>query len=278
MKNYFKMVWKAMKMERKEHRSSFWVYLTLRALVLIVMILQFLNGNYENVFLCLLTLFLFIIPSFIQVGFKIELPSTLEIIILLFIFATEILGEIHAFYVRIPMWDTVLHTINGFLAAAIGFSLVDILNRHKRLEFNLSPFFMVLVAFCFSMTIGVVWEFFEYFVDTIFHMDMQKDTIIYTIRSVMLDPSLSNKVVTIDSIKDVMINGVALPFNGYIDIGLIDTMMDLIVNFIGAFVFSVFGFFYLKNRGKRSFVTQFIPRIKDKSKDYLSKLRREAEK
>lgn len=278
MKNRLRMTWRAMQMERREHKSSFWVYLILRAMVVVVMILQFLNRNYENVFFCLLTLFLLIIPSFIQVEFKIEIPTTLEIIILLFIFAAEILGEIHAFYVKIPLWDTLLHTMNGFLAAAIGFSLVDILNRNKRLEFHLSPLFMVLVAFCFSMTIGVVWEFFEFFMDSFFNMDMQKDTVIHAIHSVMLDPSMSNRVYSISSINEVLINGNALPVNGYIDIGLIDTMMDLIVNFIGAFIFSVFGFFYLKKRGKGTFVKRFIPRIKDKSKDYLLKLRKEAEK
>ncbi|MFQ6860935.1 MAG: hypothetical protein ACLROI_00505 [Beduini sp.] len=278
MKNRLRMTWKAMQMERREHKSSFWVYLILRAMVVIVMILQFFNRNYENVFFCLLTLFLLIIPSFIQVEFRIEIPTTLEIIILLFIFAAEILGEIHAFYVKIPLWDTLLHTMNGFLAAAIGFSLVDILNRNKRLEFHLSPLFMVLVAFCFSMTIGVVWEFFEFFMDSFFNMDMQKDTVIHAIHSVMLDPSMSNRVYTISSINEVWINGNALPVNGYIDIGLIDTMMDLIVNFVGAFIFSVFGFFYLKKRGKGTFVKRFIPRIKDKSKDYLHKLRKEAEK
>ncbi|MFQ9922047.1 MAG: hypothetical protein ACLRVU_00960 [Beduini sp.] len=278
MKNRLRMTWKAMQMERREHKSSFWVYLILRAMVVVVMILQFFNRNYENVFFCLLTLFLLIIPSFIQVEFRIEIPTTLEIIILLFIFAAEILGEIHAFYVKIPLWDTLLHTMNGFLAAAIGFSLVDILNRNKRLEFHLSPLFMVLVAFCFSMTIGVVWEFFEFFMDSFFNMDMQKDTVIHAIHSVMLDPTMSNRVYTISSINEVWINGNALLVNGYIDIGLIDTMMDLIVNFVGAFIFSVFGFFYLKKRGKGTFVKRFIPRIKDKSKDYLLKLRKEAEK
>lgn len=278
MKNRLRMTWKAMQMERREHKSSFWVYLILRAMVVIVMILQFFNRNYENVFFCLLTLFLLVIPSFIQVEFRIEIPTTLEIIILLFIFAAEILGEIHAFYVKIPLWDTLLHTMNGFLAAAIGFSLVDILNRNKRLEFHLSPLFMVLVAFCFSMTIGMVWEFFEFFMDSFFNMDMQKDTVIHAIHSVMLDPSMSNRVYTISSINEVLINGNVLPVNGYIDIGLIDTMMDLIVNFVGAFIFSVFGFFYLKKRGRGTFVKRFIPRIKDKSKDYLLKLRKEAEK
>lgn len=278
MKDRIKATWEAMKIERKEHRSSFIVYIVLRALVVLVMISQFSQKNYENVFFCFLTLFLLIVPSFIQVEFKIEIPSTLEIMILLFIFAAEILGEIHAFYVVIPMWDTLLHVLNGFLAAAIGFSLVDILNKSKKTQFNLSPIFMVLVAFCFSMTIGVVWEFFEFFMDQYMGMDMQKDTIIHTITSVMLDPTKQNKTVTIAGINDVLIHGQSLGLGGYLDIGLIDTMEDLLVNFLGAAVFSWFGFFYVKNKGKGRVVNQFVPRIKDKTKDYLARIKKRQKK
>lgn len=250
------------KKEIREHRSSFFVYIFLRTLVLITMVLQIFNQNYENAFLCILTLFLMIIPSFIQVEFKIELPSTLEIIILLFIFSAEILGEIQSFYIKFPMWDTILHTLNGFLAAAIGFSLVDLMNKGTRIKFQLSPLFMAIVAFCFSMTIGVIWEFFEFGMDTFAGLDMQKDTIINHITSVTLDPTKTNIPITIDGIKEVIINGKALGVGGYIDIGLIDTMYDLFVNFIGAIVFSFFGYFYVVNRGKGNFVNRFIPRLK----------------
>lgn len=156
---YFRHMAEAIKMELREHKSSFMVYLILRILVIVMLVLQVLNQNYENVFLCILTLLLLIVPSFVQVTFKIELPTTLEIIVLFFIFAAEILGEINEFYLLFPFWDTVLHTLNGFLAAAIGFSLVDLLNRSERTVFNLSPVFTAIVAFCFSMTIGVVWSF-----------------------------------------------------------------------------------------------------------------------
>ena len=254
----------AIKKEIREHRSSFFVYIFLRTLVLITMVLQIFNQNYENAFLCILTLFLMIIPSFIQVEFKIELPSTLEIIILLFIFSAEILGEIQSFYIRVPVWDTILHTLNGFLAAAIGFSLVDLMNKDTRIKFQLSPLFMAIVAFCFSMTIGVIWEFFEFGMDTFAGLDMQKDTIINYITSVTLDPTKTNVPITIDGIKEVIINGKALGVGGYIDIGLIDTMYDLFVNFIGAIVFSFFGYFYVVNRGKGNFVNRFIPRLKDR--------------
>lgn len=268
---------KALKMEIREHKSSFAVYLTLRALVILIMVLQIFNHNYENVFYCVLTLLLLIVPSFIQMEFKIEIPTTLEIIILIFIFAAEILGEIGSYYTKISIWDTMLHTLNGFLAAAIGFSLVDILNRNERAKIKLSPFYMAFVAFCFSMTIGVMWEFFECSMDLFLGADMQKDTIVNSISTVMLDPEGGTAVVHINDIKEVVINGEELGLGGYLDIGLLDTMKDLFVNFIGAVVFSVIGFFYVKQRGKGKFANRFIPRIKEEDADFLRIVQEEQE-
>ncbi len=278
MKKYFRLLSTAMKMEVKEHKSSFLVYFILRILVVLSMIRQFLNGNYENVFLCLLTLLLLVVPSFIQVKFRIELPTALEIIILLFIFAAEILGEIQEFYIMIPFWDTLLHTLNGFLAAAIGFSLVVLLNDNQKLVFTMSPLFIAVVAFCFSMTIGVIWEFFECAMDLFFHLDMQKDTVLHTISSVMLDPAGGNKPYVIKDIHSMVVNGQDLGLNGYLDIGLLDTMKDLFVNFIGAVVFSLLGFFYVKNRGKGSILRKLIPSRKTREQDYMEAAREDYRK
>lgn len=268
---------RALQMEQREHRSSFLVYFILRLLVIVVMVLQIFNRNYENVFLSVLTLLLLTIPSFVQVTMKVELPTTLEIIILVFIFAAEILGEISEFYLMYPFWDTILHTINGFLAAAIGFSLVDLLNRSEKMVFQLSPVFTAIVAFCFSMTIGVIWEFFEFGMDQILGYDMQKDTVIHTISSVMLNPEGRNVPAEISNITSVVINGKELGLGGYLDIGLIDTMKDLLVNFIGAAIFSVIGYFYVKNRGKGSLVRRFIPSKKKESQDFLKMIQMETE-
>ena len=267
--NRFRNMGDALHMELREHRSSFIVYFTLRLLVIVMMILQLMNRNYENVFLCILTLVLLVAPSFIQVTFKVELPTALEIIILLFIFSAEILGEISEFYLMFPFWDTVLHTLNGFLMAAIGFSMVDLLNRSEKIKFNLSPIFVAIVAFCFSMTIGVLWEFFEFGMDQIAGYDMQKDTVIHTIRSVTLDPQGRNVPFVISGITETAVNGTELGLGGYLDIGLIDTMQDLIVNFIGAFLFSVIGFFFVKNRGKGGVVRLLVPRRKQADRDFL---------
>lgn len=253
----------ALGVELREHKSSFAVYLVLRALVIIILVLQVLNQNYENVFYCVLTLLLLVVPSLIQMEFKIELPSTLEVIILIFIFAAEVMGEIGSYYTKFPNWDTMLHTMNGFLAAAIGFSLVDLLNTDSRIKFSLSPVYISIAAFCFSMTVGVFWEFFECAMDLYLHVDMQKDTIINSISTIMLDPAGGTKVYHIPDIQEVYINGQPLGLGGYLDIGLLDTMEDLFVNFIGAFVFSILGFFYIKNRGKGTFAKRFIPHRKN---------------
>jgi len=244
----------------KRDKVCFAVYAVLRLLVILSLVIALLRGNYENAVLCVGTLILLLVPAFVERRFKIELPTVLEVVVMCFIFAHTILGEIACFYVRVPGWDTMLHTLNGFICAGIGLSLIDLLNRHKRFKFELSPIYVILVAFCFSMTVGVLWEFFEFGSDMLFHTDMQKDTVIDSITSVMLDPANSNKPVTVNGITDAMVNGESLGLGGYLDIGLIDTMKDLLVNFVGAVIFSVGGFFYLKFRGQKNRIIEgFVP-------------------
>ncbi len=172
----------------RSSRRTFAFYSVLRALVILCAVRQLFWRNYEAFALCLLSLFLFLIPSFMEDHFKIEIPPLFEGIIYGFIFAAEILGEVDHFYIAIPGWDTMLHTLNGFLCAAIGFSMIDLLNRHSA-RVNLSPFYLVMVAFCFSMTVGVIWEFIEFAGDQFFGQDMQKDFIVRSFQSVTLDPT-----------------------------------------------------------------------------------------
>lgn len=257
---------KKVKVAPYANKRTLTVYLVLRALVIAVMVRAFFRGAYENMFMCGLTLVLMILPSILTKKLKIYLPSALEIVILCFIFAAEILGEISSFYINVPHWDTMLHTINGFLCAAVGFALVDLFNRDERFTFKLSPLFLAVVAFCFSMTIGVLWEFFEFSADHFFATDMQKDTIVHQINTVELDATKTNKVVKIKNIDDVIIvhtdgSEENLGLGGYLDIGIIDTMKDLFVNFIGAVVFSILGFIYVKTRGKGKIASSFIPRV-----------------
>ena len=248
----------------KNNRAAFVTWLLLRLLVLAAMVYSAVQGEYENVFICILVLFLFLLPSLLQKGLGIAFPSGFQILILVHIFACEILGELACYYVRFPHWDTVTHTVWGFLCAAIGYSLVDILNREDSTHFHLSPAFLAIVAFCFSMTIGVLWEFFEFSMDRLLGMDMQKDTVITSFTSVMLDPTQSNIPILLDNITDVAVNGESLGLGGYLDIGLFDTMEDLFVNLIGALTFALIGFFRFRRENARKIAEQFIPKITGK--------------
>lgn len=259
----------------KQHKGVFAVYVILRALVIAVGVFSFFSGNYQNFFLCVLSLILFLLPAFVEKNFGIDLPETLEIIVLLFIFAAEILGEISGFYVKVVFWDSMLHTVTGFLAAAIGFALIDIFNRNEHFKFQISPVYMAIAAFCFSMTVGAVWELFEFSMDFFFGLDMQKDMVITSLSSVSLDLTKSNEVITLSDIAATELvtkSGEVIRLSdygihGYLDIGIVDTMKDLFVNLIGALVFSVIGYFYIKTRGKGKLVRKFIPTIKEAKED-----------
>ena len=247
---------------KKQHKEVT-VRVILTILVVLCCVRHFMNGAFENVFTCILCLLLFSIPNFISKRFAIQLPVFLQVVIMIFIFSAEILGEVNAYYVRIPLWDTMLHTANGFLMAAIGFSLVDIFNRSERFLVKLSPVFVAIVAFCFSMTIGVLWEFFEFGMDMLFHTDMQKDFFVSAIHSVALNPNGHNVPVHME-IQSLLVNGEdwMAAYGGYLDIGLIDTMKDLFVNFIGAVAFSIIGYIYIKYRGHRqSVAAKLIPTV-----------------
>lgn len=250
----------------KRHRTR--RRLTIRGVLSFFIVLTFVRAafmhRYENMFVCVLSLVLFCVPMMIERSLDIDIPPVMEGIIYCFIFAAEILGEINSFYTIIPGWDTMLHTINGFLVAAVGFSLVDLFNRSERFSFKLSPLFLAIVAFCFSMTVGVLWEFFEFGADQMMGTDMQKDFIVQNINSVSLNPEGLNNVEHV-KVESLIVNGedwMEFP-GGYLDVGLIDTMKDLQVNFIGAVAFSIIGYFYVKTRGKGKLAASLIPIVLD---------------
>lgn len=241
--------------------KTFRLYMVLRALVITSLVLSIVQGQYENAALCALSLVLFLLPAFFEKQLKIEVPPLFEGIIYMFIFAAEILGEVDRFYTAIPGWDTMLHTMNGFLCAAIGFAIVDLLNRHSD-HFNLTPLYLAITAFCFSMTIGVLWEFIEFTCDQFWGLDMQKDFIVKNIASVTLDPTHSQVPYAVKNITKTIIETAdgdkVVIDGGYLDIGIIDTMKDLLVNFIGAIVCSVLGYLYIKTRDRNSIIGKLM--------------------
>ncbi|WP_442946214.1 MULTISPECIES: hypothetical protein [unclassified Oceanobacillus] len=241
------------------------VYVIFRAIAVFMLINQIPMQRWGDAFLLILTLALFEIPKLVERVFNIEIPNLLELIIIIFIFSSTILGELSDFYGYFKMWDTALHTLNGFLAAGVGFSLVYLLNRNAE-GINLSPLFLAIVTFCFSMTVGVMWEFFEYAADRWGNLDMQKDRIVQEINSVRIGENnalyqIENIQRTVIESKDPSGNVIETVIDhGYLDIGIIDTMKDLFVNLIGAIVFSVLGYLYARHDQKKyRFVRNFIP-------------------
>lgn len=242
-------------------------------MVVLTLIRCLVTRNFESAATCILVLLLFLLPAFLEDTLNLTIPPFFQAIIFAFIFAAEILGEINHYYVRIPGWDTILHTLNGFLFAAVGFSLIYLLNRESK-DFNVSPLYMALVAFCFSMTIGVVWEFFECAMDLFFNMDMQKDFIVKGINSVTLDPQQAGAVIHVKDIADTVIRTASgetfTVAGGYLDVGILDTMKDLLVNLIGAVVFSIIGYNSVKN-DKKSKVAESLMIMPNGSKKMIKK-------
>ena len=253
--------------KKKEEPAAFWTYVVLRFIVILILIRCILRGDIESAFVCVLVLVIYLLPQFVENRLNIDIPTTLEVVIFVFVFAAEILGELQSYFIKYSNWDTILHTSSGFLCAAVGFSLVDLLNRSDNVKVQLSPGYLAITAFCFSMTIGILWEFIEFSADRLFLLDMQKDTIVNQISSVSLDPTNSNISITVKGIKDVILvtdsGEQALGLGGFLDIGLYDTMEDLFVNFVGAVVFSVAAFFECKSE-KRPLTTALTLKRKKK--------------
>ena len=255
----------------KKNKKTFIVFTILRIMVILTAVRCAFTKNWESFATCILVLILFLLPALIEKWMDVSIPPLFQAIIFAFIFAAEILGEVDHYYVKIHGWDTMLHTINGFLFAAVGFSLIYLLNRGSK-NFNLSPFYLALVAFCFSMTIGVLWEFFECSMDQFFNMDMQKDFIVQEINSVSLDPDNAGNVIHVKNIAETVVttaSGDTTTIKGYLDVGILDTMKDLLVNLIGAVVFSTIGYLSLKKAKTSKVADSLMIRPNEKTEEEI---------
>lgn len=220
-------------------------------LVILSLILQLVFKEYHNALICVLTLILLLLPVLLQKKFKLIIPNGLLLLFYLVVYAAGILGEVYNFYIYFKWWDIVLHTLSGFLIASIGLSLFSLNTLEK--SFNIKPLLVSLFVLCFSMTISTMWEFNEYGIDKVFKTDYQKDTYVNTISSVDFDKSKNGKPVVINDISKTILydkkgSELAIIESGYLDIGLNDTMGDLLVNLIGAFLYAYLTYQYLKKR------------------------------
>lgn len=161
------------------------------------------------------------LPLLLARRFRVVIPAVFELLAIAFVFASLFLGEVRGFYTRFWWWDIVLHTASGFLLGIIGFLLVHVLNEIKEVDLHLKPGFVALFAFLFALGMGTLWEVFEFSMDSLFGMNMQK--------AMSGDAS-----------------------------GLTDTMWDLIVDAVGALVVSMLGYIYLKTARRRSFLQRWI--------------------
>lgn len=250
----------------KDNKITIIIYSILNIITLIYTIIELLNKDIQNIILCIVTILLLSLPFIIEKKFKLIIPNILKISIFIYIFGTQILGEVNHFYVRVLYWDKYLHALHGFLGAGLSFSLIYLLNR-KIAASNLSRFFIILTTFCISTTIGITWEVLEYSADNIFQVDSQNDVYINNISSMLLDPKKESKVIKIKDIEYTIIydkdDNILTKFNGYLDIGLHDTMIDIIVNSLGSITFCIIGYLYLTNNddnknNKYKFIENFL--------------------
>lgn len=185
--------------------------------------------NWMNLFVIGLTFLLTFLPNVLARTWRINLSENLQIIIIIFVFAANYLGELHSFYYKFSWWDDMLHFMSGIVLGMVGFLLVDTLNRFqlKKMTFELSPFFVAAFAFTFAVAAGAVWEIFEYSMDCFFGMNMQK---------YMIDPMAAVE------------KGFGVTWQGP---GLEDTMHDIILDTGAALVTAIFGYFKLKTEKVR---------------------------
>jgi hypothetical protein len=171
---------------RRARRIKIWISVIFRTLLVLAGAVAILEQNWMSLAMLFITLFLTFLPSIIEKEFKFDLPSEFEVAILILICGSLYLGEIHAFYYKIWWWDIFLHGFSGITIGAIGFTLIYILNRHTNVAMSLSHTFVAIFAFCFAMSIGALWEIFEYIMDVTFGLNMQKSGLNDTMGDLMI--------------------------------------------------------------------------------------------
>ena len=247
-----------------EKKLSLIIYIILNIVIIGCLIFELLRGEGTKATTCFNALILMQLPKLLQKFFKFKFANFLETIIYLFIFATEILGSVYNFYYGIiPHWDSLMHTISGFLFVGVGLFLMRIFVQSTKNKV-ISPLGMIFAACCFSMTMGMAWELFEYTADKILLIDMQNDIMLTTISSLDLHPEGKKIDYVINNIDKTILydakgNELIVIKGGYLDIGLNDTMKDLIFNLLGALFFAYFGYHQLQNKNKFKFIQNFIP-------------------
>ena len=196
----------------------------LKGILLLALGFALWDGQWKTAVITAAILAITLVPLLMARRFRVFIPAEFEVLAIAFVFAALFLGEVRGYYTRFWWWDIALHTFSGLLLGMIGFLLVHLLNETEDVDMHMKPGFVAFFAFLFAVGIGTVWEIFEYGMDTLFGLDMQK--------AMWSDPS-----------------------------GLTDTMWDLIVDVAGAAVISTLGYGYLKSGMKESFLERWIDKF-----------------
>lgn len=175
---------------------------------------------------CILGIFAMNLPSFINRKFNVTIPNNTIIAYLIFLYAAIVLGEVRSFYYRFTYWDTVLHAFSAGMLGSLGFDIVNVLNKTADdKELKLSPFFVAMFSFCFAVSIGVLWEIYEFSFDGILHLNMQKFRL-----------EDGSNLIGREALRD--------------------TMDDLIIDCVGALTTSTIGYFGLKHSKAKNLDTK----------------------
>ncbi len=218
---------------------------------IISMAITLFRGETKNILYILSTVMLLFGPVIVGNWMKFSINPAMFTFVM-FYAITPLLGSMYKLYYLTSWWDDLLHFSGGVVFAILGIFAAKFLNRKNKNSLIMCAVF----GFCFSLTLAVLWEFFEYGMDTFFGRDMQVDTIVTYINSYLLGNEAGVQG-SIENIHSVVVNGQVL--EGYIDIGLIDTMNDMLLECLGALIYCVI---FLIDRDRHPILTT-ISRQKD---------------
>lgn len=199
------------------------------------------SGRYDRLPMAIATLFMLLLPRLTERLFRVRVVLPLKILMLLYAMG-PMLGQCWQLYYTLNWWDKLLHTLGGVMFALVGVLLLKKFSGAK----EITPLFAAVFALCFSMAISMAWEFCEFGADQLFGMDMQHDTIVSGVHSYLLGEETGVTGV-VENITQVVVDGRVFP--GYIDIGLIDTMTDMLLETLGALAVAVW---HIATRAKYS--------------------------
>ena len=218
-------------------------FVLLEAFCALSLVYSAVSGRNDKILICVSGMLLLLLPATAERLLRIKIAASMKCILLVYAISGPVLGHVYRFYYTFRHWDKLMHILCGVFFAAFGYCLPDCTDCGRRHSRRLK----LWSAFCLAMTVASLWEFFEFGMDVLIGTDMQNDTVLHGFTSYLLgsEPGITE---SLEGITEVAVNGVPLGIDGYLDIGLYDTMLDMIVCAAGAAGFCLFASLRYKNR------------------------------